>query len=150
MRRRRVEYLINVECNNVEAQMNREFIQLRNNSDDEDTVLSFPWSMFKLSNFINSVHNALQDSGLDTLKNQLKNRGGISGDCNQWYRQGVDCELLKPGTKGWKKGKLRIKISLEFSPDEPEIDEIPVNQQINITQPESPLDDIRRTMNQNT
>jgi len=50
----------------------------------------------------------------------------------------LDCQLLKIGSKGWEKGKVKIqviykhaiKVSLEFSPDEP-------------PQPESPLDDLR-------
>ncbi|HEY9892856.1 MAG TPA: KGK domain-containing protein, partial [Candidatus Sericytochromatia bacterium] len=53
----------------------------------------------------------------------------------------LDCQFLKVGSKGWEKGKIRIKVSyefenniirvrLEFSPDEP-------------PQPESPLDDLR-------
>ncbi|MFW6296407.1 MAG: KGK domain-containing protein, partial [Halothece sp.] len=40
--------------------------------------------------------------------------------------------------KGWQKGKFRIRVALEFIPDEPENN-----------QPESPLDDIRQQMNQN-
>ncbi|MFH7028655.1 MAG: KGK domain-containing protein [Heteroscytonema crispum UTEX LB 1556] len=63
-----------------------------------------------------------------------------------------ECEILRLGSKNWQKGKLRtqavitfvadatakaqINFSLEFCPDEPEI-----------TQPESPLDDIRRMIN---
>ena len=60
----------------------------------------------------------------------------------------VEVELLKIGSKGWQKGKIRIKcglkrvvnyrneydiqsqVDIEFSPDEP-------------PQPESPLDDLR-------
>jgi hypothetical protein len=57
-----------------------------------------------------------------------------------------DCRLLKVGSKGWQKGKLRIQVDtkilysrqpntiqvgLEFCPDEP-------------TVPESPLDDLRQ------
>ena len=57
-----------------------------------------------------------------------------------------DCRLLKVGSKGWQKGKLRIQVNtkilhprdsnqtqigLEFCPDEP-------------TVPESPLDDLRQ------
>jgi len=57
-----------------------------------------------------------------------------------------DCRLLKVGSKGWQKGKLKIQvdkkilhlhqsnetqIGLEFCPDEP-------------TVPESPLDDLRQ------
>lgn len=43
------------------------------------------------------------------------------------WRDGVECEILSPNT-GWKKGKIRV--TLEFIPDEPE----------------SILDDIRQTI----
>ncbi|MEP6490173.1 KGK family protein [Microcoleus vaginatus GB2-A3] len=62
--------------------------------------------------------------------------------------QGIDCHLLKIGSQGWQKGKLRIEaslswatstgyytievIKLEFCPDEP-------------AEPESILDDIRQS-----
>jgi hypothetical protein len=130
--------------------MDRKFTQINAESEDGDTVLSFSYSMFKLNEFMRSVQEALRNSGLDSLRKSLNNRGGIPGNLSQWYIQGVDCELLKPGTKGWKKGKIKINISLEFSPDEPEPEELPVHHQANNSQPESPLDDIRRTMNQNT
>ncbi|WP_206815910.1 KGK domain-containing protein [Chroococcus sp. FPU101] len=43
------------------------------------------------------------------------------------WRDGVECEILSPNA-GWKKGKIRV--TLEFIPDEPE----------------SILDDIRQTI----
>jgi hypothetical protein len=60
---------------------------------------------------------------------------------SKWNSTLLDCQFLKIGSKGWEKGKIRIKVSyefenniirvrLEFSPDEP-------------PQPESPLDDLR-------
>ncbi|MTJ12108.1 hypothetical protein FJR11_05755 [Anabaena sp. UHCC 0187] len=57
-----------------------------------------------------------------------------------------DCQLLRIGGKGWQTGKIKIKMSispmkkysdyvdLEFCPNEPEI-------------PESPLDDLRQSLN---
>ncbi|PSF33604.1 KGK family protein [Aphanothece hegewaldii CCALA 016] len=45
----------------------------------------------------------------------------------KWGQKGVECEILSPNT-GWKKGKIRI--TLEFIPEEPE----------------SILDDIRQTI----
>ena len=53
----------------------------------------------------------------------------------KWIDEGVQCEVLNLGANQWKKGKVRIKISFEFCPDEPEISEY-----------ESPLDEIRREM----
>jgi len=53
----------------------------------------------------------------------------------QWIEEGVNCERLNPGDPQWKKGKVRVKVSVEFLPDEP-------------LQAESPLDEIRREMQQ--
>lgn len=52
-----------------------------------------------------------------------------------WFTDGISCEILQIGAKGWKKGKIKIKVSVEFCPDEPEISE-----------PESPLDEMRKAL----
>ena len=45
---------------------------------------------------------------------------GWSEDKNDWFTdRGIDCEALRFGSKGWQKG--RIRLSLEFCPDEPEM-----------------------------
>ncbi|MDJ0736891.1 MAG: KGK domain-containing protein [Nostocaceae cyanobacterium] len=51
-------------------------------------------------------------------------------------KDGVECRILRASGGGWKKGKVRL--SLEFIPDEPE--QVP-------QQPESILDDLRRLTN---
>jgi hypothetical protein len=58
---------------------------------------------------------------------------------NHWFSEGVDCRILKAGSNGWQKGKLKLKVTIEFIPDEPEIPEY-----------QSPLDEIRREMQQNS
>ncbi len=52
---------------------------------------------------------------------------------------GVARILKGNSSEGWKKGKLQFRMILEFVPDEPEI-----------TEYESPLDDIRREIQQNS
>jgi hypothetical protein len=58
-------------------------------------------------------------------------------------QEGIDCQLLRIGAKGWQKGKLKIEVnrsfqsgeaqtSIKFCPDEP-------------LEPKSPLDDIRQS-----
>ncbi|WP_316787444.1 KGK domain-containing protein [Thermoleptolyngbya oregonensis] len=37
-----------------------------------------------------------------------------------WFDQGVECEILKLGSSEWQKGRLKIRVSIEFCPDEPE------------------------------
>lgn len=72
---------------------------------------------FTVNEFIGWVCNALQDWS------------------EEIFTEGIECEMLKPGAKGWQRGKVRL--TLEFSPDEPEVG-----------QEESGLDDIRRQINQ--
>jgi KGK domain len=67
----------------------------------------------------------------------------------EWAKDGVDCCVLQPGSENWVKGKVRI--SLEFIPEEiekEEIEEVEV-QDIKIAQvllPASPLDDLRKNL----
>lgn len=64
---------------------------------------------------------------------------------DKWFGDGIDCEILKVGAAGWQKGKVKINlnVTLEFCPDEPEVEETRASNKQEISQPESPLDDIR-------
>jgi KGK domain len=56
----------------------------------------------------------------DTIKSLVEKAiAGWSEEKNDWFTdRGVDCEALRFGSKGWQKG--RIRLSLEFCPDEPD------------------------------
>lgn len=63
------------------------------------------------------------------LMKRIAERLGLNGEQRKaWMETGLDCELLAPN-QTWRKGK--VKIALEFYPDEPEF----------------PLDDIRQGIN---
>lgn len=64
---------------------------------------------------------------------------------DKWFGDEIDCEILKLGAAGWQKGKVKINlnVTLEFCPDDPEVEEKPASNEQEISQPESPLDDIR-------
>ncbi|MGK7920709.1 MAG: KGK domain-containing protein [Trichodesmium sp.] len=75
---------------------------------------------------------------------------------------GLECEILKPGTKGWQKGKIKVELNVKFYPDEPEedIEENESSQSENEAENSgdnnlenmetevSPLDDLRQKFNQ--
>ncbi len=103
--------------------------------DNEDTVLSISDSnarvfishpMFKLAELLKKMKS--QVIGIDSSYWEGEQH---YIEKKRWHSQGVRCKILKPGGY-WKKGKIKIRISLEFCPDEPE----------------SPLDDIRQTLKQ--
>ena len=110
---------------------------------DDDVLSLASGEMFKVGKFREALKSVCIDQGkipyyLHIFLNEK--RIGISGGASATkaiLEDGVDGEVLKIGAKGWQKGKWRIRVSLEFCPDEPEI-----------SQPESPLDDIRQMMNQ--
>jgi hypothetical protein len=58
-----------------------------------------------------------------------------------FLEDGVPCEVLKVNSQGWQKGILKIKVSVEFYPDE--FIEEPRQE------PESPLEEIRQMMREN-
>lgn len=67
-----------------------------------------------------------------------------------WFKDGINCEILRLDGKSWQKGKVKIKVTLEFCLDEPDIEETLENNQSEINQSESSLDDIRQMMNGNS
>lgn len=78
---------------------------------------------------------------IEVVKNNMR-----STSTNLFENDGLELEVLKLDAKGWKKGKVRF--SLEFCPDEPDIEEILTSSQPEINQIESPLDEIRRMINE--
>ena len=104
----------------------------------DDDVLAFNADLVKVGKFRDLVKFAFNDLNQipDTLFGLLRTNG-VYINPQDAFGKGLDGEILKIGAKGWQKGKLRIKVSLEFYPDEPEISE-----------PESPLDDLRQMINQ--
>ncbi|PPS45761.1 KGK domain-containing protein [Chroococcidiopsis sp. TS-821] len=95
----------------------------------KDTVVSFSTSIFKVGELALFSSYIFRNIGLQELNNKLKGwgRGQIPliKDSHEWIENGKECEILVPGAKGWQKGRLRIKVVLEFCPDEVELEETP-------------------------
>ncbi|HEY9690822.1 MAG TPA: KGK domain-containing protein [Oculatellaceae cyanobacterium] len=124
---------------------------------NDDDVLSFGDATFKVRRFTTAVRRAFGSSMGRTLSDGLNSQGvqidnqivmpsGKPDDYKRWFGEGINCEILKLGYPSWKKGKVRIKVSVEFymEEDEDKLD----NQEI--SEPESPLDDLRRMINEQT
>ncbi|MEG5138071.1 MULTISPECIES: KGK domain-containing protein [unclassified Microcoleus] len=124
-----------------------------------DDALSFGNAMLKVEKLKEAVNGVLPEYGLgEALDSCLKRQklyidvGLATGQGHflyeNWFGQGIDCEILRVGTQGWNKGKIKIKlnVTIEFCPDEPEVEETPENNESETSQPESPLDDLRRQL----
>ncbi|BAQ62466.1 hypothetical protein GM3708_2872 [Geminocystis sp. NIES-3708] len=73
-------------------------------------------SMFKLGHLIEGIKCKLIDLSRKDLhtENEKINR-------KKWLHDGVEVEVLKVGALDWQKGKLKLKVTVEFCPDEPEL-----------------------------
>ncbi len=108
------------------------------NYGDDDVCSPSETEMFKVGRLRKTIKEAFIDSIQKALNEVLTNAGlKFYTHKKDWFGDGIDCKILEIGAKGWQKGKIKIRVIVEFCPDEPEI-----------TEPESPLDDIRRMINE--
>lgn len=119
------------------------------NCNDND-VVSFSDQMYKLGRIKQLFKHAFTSTIPDILVKSLEEREikevSIRQANSKWFSEGKDCEILRIGANGWQKGKLKLNVSLEFYPDEPEVEETPVSKESELQPPTSPLDDLRQMM----
>ncbi len=113
--------------------------------EESNAVVSFNnGTVFKVSKFMEYINNFFgQSSLLNSLSEQLKDAGlGTPPNYrSEYWNTGVDAEILEPQSGKWKKGKMRLRVILEFCSDEPE--DATIN---NVQQNVNSLDDIRQTI----
>ncbi|MDJ0904190.1 MAG: KGK domain-containing protein [Xenococcus sp. MO_188.B8] len=120
---------------------NNNFKQLEHEQDHLDTVVSFDnGTTFKVSKLMQQLNKFFQQSVLYKLPEKLMQVGlGTPPDYRNNWTSNVKAEILEPQSGKWKKGKVRMRVVLEFCPDEPEEVEITNNSDNN-----NSLDDIRK------
>ena len=95
-----------------------------------NSVISLPeGKIFKIGKLLERVNALFRQSTLIQLPENLHKEGfakltifggpGCWGT-QYWNQHGVEAEVLDPESNGWKKGKVRMRVVLEFCPDEPE------------------------------
>lgn len=95
-----------------------------------NSVISLPeGKIFKIGKLLERVNALFRQSTLLQLPENLHKEGFarlsiFSGkgcwNTQYWNEEGVEAEILEPESDGWKKGKVRMRVVLEFCPDEPE------------------------------
>lgn len=138
---------------------------------NDDDVLSFqprrvkhPEYITRLDKFRDAIRDILLQNIGEFLYEKLKSRnietwakyseqsleGGRSTTITRsqdWLQDGIDCQVLRLGSPAWQTGKIRIRISVDFYPDEPEI-ELDSGSNNNQAEPVIgfPLDDVRKSI----
>jgi hypothetical protein len=121
--------------------MNSEIIFQQIEHEDSNAVISFSnGTTFKINKLMEQLNIFFKDSVLYKLSEKMTQVGiGTPPNHQGTWNKSVDAEILEPQSGEWKKGKVRMRVILEFCPDEPEEAEIePIQQHANS------LDDIRQ------
>lgn len=100
--------------------MEEKFVPL----EDGNTAVSLPHIMLKLQDLVDFAKESFETVGLENIKGKFakEGRGNFPVDHPEfgrkaWISSGIDAEILQPSMGGWKKGRVRFKISLEFQPE---------------------------------
>ncbi|MEH2235231.1 KGK domain-containing protein [Nostoc sp.] len=116
---------------------------------NDGDVLDFGENTYKIGKFKQAIDTSFNPTLEDTLNEELSRQGvEIKESPNvNWFHEGIDCEILTLGSQSWKKGKVKIKISVEFYVEEEDV-QITNSNNSEITEPDSPLDDLRRMIHE--
>ena len=105
---------------------------------DSKDVISFESKKWiSVSKLKDIIYQSFYSAGIESVVTHIAQNSDLNdiSKMYSWFFQGEECEILKAGSKGWQKGKIKINVTLEFIPDESE-------------SVESPLDDVRQEFNQ--
>ena len=91
----------------------------------DDDVLNIDNQLFHSEKLKSALEESFGKEVIPKRFNEHINHRGIKTkyEGRFWFEEGVDCKILKAGDSGWKKGKLKINVTVEFIPDESAIPE---------------------------
>ena len=109
-----------------------------------DDVLEVGENIYKISKLLQALTKASNSDLAYAIQQELRSKGvNIQQSHSEvWFTEGLDCKILNLGSPSWKKGKLKFNINVEFYIEEES--ETSNNITSEISEPESPLDDLRR------
>lgn len=110
----------------------------------ENDVIASKEKLFKLGKFRETLNYVFTQRLINILTGAFQERKLPVFNIQEFLDSGLECEILKIGSNGWQPGKLKIKVTLEFIPDEL----VEVEKKPEIIEPESPLDDLRRMISE--
>ena len=118
-------------------EINLETNKYLNDCDARDIISCNSKDPIYLDKLYSFIKDSFDTNIINGISNRVMQKTGNKCNAKLWFEDGEKCEILKADALGWQTGKLKLKInlSLEFIPDEP--------------QAESPLDDVRQEINQN-
>ncbi|BAY18380.1 hypothetical protein NIES21_42260 [Anabaenopsis circularis NIES-21] len=113
---------------------------------NDDDVIEVGDNTYKISRLKFGLNQSSNQSLAQKLQQELHHERIQLSSVNMFSQQGINCKILTLGYKRWKKGKLKVSLSIEFYIEENV--EITNNNDLDINDPQSPLDDLRRMIHE--
>ncbi|GFE70114.1 KGK domain-containing protein [Chroococcus sp. FPU101] len=116
------------------------------NLNDDDLIEFSNNSLMKIGKLRKALKQVFNRDIEDFIKNFLRNEaikiypatqiyypdGTTKIHQNNWFSSGVACKLLKLGNKSWNQGTIKIRVEVEFFPNEKSDKTININDVIDL------------------
>jgi hypothetical protein len=97
----------------------------------DDDVIAFGESMYRSSKLRKAIEQSFDGSVGRAIDQKLRQNGieiptrmigstRLANEHCQWFEDGIGCEILDLDTRTWRKGQVKLKVSVEFFVEEPE------------------------------
>jgi KGK domain len=91
----------------------------------DDDVIAFGEAMYRSGKLKRSITQSFDGSVGRAIDQKLRQNGieipvrmigstRLANEHCQWFEDGINCEILDLGTRSWRKGKVRVQVSVEF------------------------------------
>lgn len=82
-----------------------------------EDVIAFGKQMYKVEHIASALTRQIGGSIANSINAVINKSDGITIP-QQAFTGGYACEVLGAHSKGWKKGKFKVKLEIEFVPDQ--------------------------------
>jgi KGK domain len=91
----------------------------------DDDVIAFGEAMFRSGKLKKAIGQSFDGSVGRAIDQKLRQHGleipirmigstRLANEHCQWFDEGINCEILDLATRSWCKGKVKVKVSVEF------------------------------------
>jgi hypothetical protein len=97
----------------------------------DDDVIAFGEAMFRSGKLKKAIGQSFDGSVGRAIDQKLRQHGleipirmigstRLANEHCQWFDEGISCEILDLATRRWCKGKVKVRVSVEFSIEDTE------------------------------
>jgi hypothetical protein len=95
----------------------------------DDDVIAFGESMYRAGKIKGAIARSFDGSLGRSIDQKLRQNGieiptrmigstRLASEHCQWFEDGIGCDILDLNTRSWRKGNVRLKVSVEFFVEE--------------------------------